>query len=154
MRSLGIWASPFPLRFHGSSVSIFNFLQTRIGFSPILNSIRPGVGEWAKEGPGMKKLCPDLVALDDAALVAFWETHKVNQLKRLGDRLLAESLPRFEARDSKFYPTDLSTRRQGLNLSLSDTALRLGVNPVVLAAWESGEVRPPASLGLIYTQGL
>jgi DNA-binding transcriptional regulator YiaG len=102
----------------------------------------------------MKKMCPDLVGLDDKSLIAFWQEHRVAQLKRLGDRLLAESLPRYEPRDSAFYPNDLAARRQGLNLSLSEAAVKLGVNPVLLAAWESGEVRPPASLGLIYQTGL
>lgn len=102
----------------------------------------------------MKKLCPDLTALSDDALREFWRTHQPQQLKRLGDRLLAESLPKLEARPPEFYVADLAARRQATNLTLAQAAIQLGVTPTILAAWESGEVRPPASLPLIYAQAL
>jgi DNA-binding XRE family transcriptional regulator len=102
----------------------------------------------------MKKLCPDLTALSDDALREFWQQHQPHQLKRLGDRLLAESLPKWEPRSPEFCAPDLAERRQALNLTLNQAALQLGVTPVTLAAWESGEVRPPASLPLIYAHAL
>lgn len=98
----------------------------------------------------MKKLCPDLNSLADAALREFWQSHRPEQLKRLGDRLLAESLPKIQPRDQSFYPADLSQRRVALNVSVEEMSKRLGVTPAILIAWETGSVRPPASLGLIY----
>lgn len=98
----------------------------------------------------MKKLCPDFTAMTDDQLREFWKQHKPHQLKRLGDRLLAESLPRLEPRPPEFYVPDLAERRLAANLTQAQAALELGVTTPVLAAWESGEVRPPASLPLIY----
>jgi DNA-binding transcriptional regulator YiaG len=100
----------------------------------------------------MKKLCPDLSAMTDDALRQFWRDHSPEQLKRLSDRLLAESLPRFAPRPESFYAADLVQQRVARNLSLQDMATRLGVNPAILTAWESGAVRPPASLALIYAR--
>ena len=100
----------------------------------------------------MKKTCPDLSGLSAEALREFWANHQPHQLKRLGDRLLAESLPKQEARSAEFYTNDLAQRRQALNLTLHQAALLLGVSSTIVAAWESGEVRPPASLPLIYAQ--
>ena len=99
----------------------------------------------------MKKPCPDLTALSDEALRQFWTNHRPHQLKRLGDRLLAESLPKLEPRGAEFYVDDLASRRQALNLTLHQAALELGVTTTVLAAWEAGEVRQPPSLPLIYS---
>lgn len=98
----------------------------------------------------MKKLCPDFTTMSDQALREFWQRNQPQQLKRLGDRLLAESLPKIEPRGPEFYGVDLAARRIALNLTLTQAALNLGVTPAILAAWESGEVRPPASLPLIY----
>lgn len=99
--------------------------------------------------PSMKKPCPDLTAMNDDALREFWKAHRPENLKKLGDRLLAESLPRFEPRSQEFYPGDLAALRQARGWSLNDLAARLTVNSCILAAWESGAVRPPASLGLL-----
>lgn len=100
----------------------------------------------------MKKICPDLVAMSDDALRDFWQHHKPEQLKRLGDRLLAESLPRVESRVPDFYAEDLATLRQAAGFTVAQASQRLEVTPVILMSWESGEVRPPASLSLIYAQ--
>lgn len=97
-----------------------------------------------------KKICPDLVAMSDSELRQFWFDHHPDQLKRLGDRLLAESLPRFEPRPEEFYPGDLSQLRLKTRYTQTQLAELLGVTPTVLAAWEEREVRPPASLALIY----
>lgn len=98
----------------------------------------------------MKKPCPDLTTYSDDSLREFWSSHQPDQLKRLGDRLLAESLPRVAARSAEFYSANLESLRQQVNMSQAQMALRLGVTPAILAAWESGQVRPPASLPLIY----
>ena len=98
----------------------------------------------------MKKLCPELVSLDDTALADFWKAHKPTDFKNLGDRLLAESLPRFAQRGPEFFLENATQQREEKHKSLDQMAQYLGINPTVLQAWESGEVRPPASLALIY----
>jgi len=98
----------------------------------------------------MKKPCPDLVHLDDEGLTDFWKRHRPDELRSLGDRLLAESLPRFPARNEAFYLENLAAEREKHHFDLEKMAGLLDVNPTVLQAWESGEVRPPASLALIY----
>lgn len=98
----------------------------------------------------MKKPCPDLVALDDASLTDFWKAHKPTDFKNLGDRLLAESLPRFAQRGPEFFLENAAQEREKKQKNLEQMAAYLGINPTVLQAWESGEVRPPASLALIY----
>ncbi len=100
----------------------------------------------------MKKICPDLVAMSDDELRDFWSRTRPEQLKRLGDRLLAESLPRVETRVCDFYVKDLAALRQSAGLTVAQAAEQLSVTPVIVMSWESGEVRPPASLSLIYAQ--
>lgn len=100
----------------------------------------------------MKKICPDLVAMSDDELRDFWSKNRPEQLKRLGDRLLAESLPRVETRVCDFYVEDLAALRQSAGLTVSQAAEQLSVTPVIVMSWESREVRPPASLSLIYAQ--
>ena len=98
----------------------------------------------------MKKQCPDLVNLNDEQLIEFWEAHRPEELRNLGDRLLAESLPLFSARPSSFYLSDLAARREAAGRTLEQMAQSLSINPSVLQAWETGEVRAPASLSRIY----
>lgn len=100
----------------------------------------------------MKKICPDLVAMSDDELRDFWSRTAPDQLKRLGDRLLAESLPRVETRVCDFYAKDLAGLRQAAGWTIAQAAEKLDVTPVIVMSWESGEVRPPASLSLIYAQ--
>jgi hypothetical protein len=100
----------------------------------------------------MKKLCPDLVAMSDDELRDFWRHNNPGALKRLGDRLLAESLPRVETRVCDFYAKDLAALRQSAGFTVGQAAELLDVTPVIVMCWESGEVRPPASLSLIYAQ--
>lgn len=102
----------------------------------------------------MKKVCPDLSAMSDDELRNFWHHHRPEQLKRLGDRLLAESLPRMETRVCEFYVQDLAALRQSAGLTVTQAAQLLHISSVVILAWESGDVRPPASLSLIYTKAL
>jgi DNA-binding XRE family transcriptional regulator len=98
----------------------------------------------------MKRPCPDLLAMEDQQLRDFWKVQRPENFKRLGDRLLAESLPRFPPREASFYLSDLGQLRTAANLSLEQLSQRLGVSSSILKAWEEGEVRPPASLSLIY----
>lgn len=100
----------------------------------------------------MKKICPDLVAMSDDELRNFWGKTRPEDLKRLGDRLLAESLPRVESRVCDFYSDNLAELRQSAGLTVGQAAEKLSVTPVIVMSWESGEVRPPASLSLIYGQ--
>lgn len=102
----------------------------------------------------MKKICPDLVAMTDNELREFWGKTRPEDLKRLGDRLLAESLPRTEWRVCDFYPDNLAGLRQSAGLTVGQAAEKLSVTPVIVMSWESGEVRPPASLSLIYAQAV
>lgn len=98
----------------------------------------------------MKKPCPDLVGLSDSELRQFWETHKPQDFKALGDRLLAECLPRFAAREESFYPADLAERRRAIPMNPQQMAELLGVNLSLVRCWEERTLRPPASLSLIY----
>ena len=100
----------------------------------------------------MKRACPDLVALSDDDLRAFWNQHKPEELKLLGDRLLAECLPRYPERPGDFYSPDLAEVREALGLTLETVARRLGVSRTMLRSWEHGEIRPPASLKLLYAK--
>mgnify|MGYP000866741492 CR=1 FL=1 len=107
----------------------------------------------AKTKPNSKKPCPDLVGMSDSDLENFWKTNQPENLKWLGDRLLAESLPRFEPRSDNFYP-DLIAIRETAHRSLEQVAELLDTNPAVLLSWEEGRSRPPASLCFIYRQHL
>jgi len=100
----------------------------------------------------VSKPCPDLLAMNDDELRDFWGRHQPADLKALGDRLLAESLPRFAPRAEEFYPDNLAERRRALPISSSKMAELLGVNLNVLRSWEAKTLRPPASLSLIYAK--
>jgi DNA-binding transcriptional regulator YiaG len=93
---------------------------------------------------------PNFVALSDSELETFWRSHQVSDVRNLGDRLLAESLPRFAPRDSHYYPEDLSQRRQAIPMTVIQVAQQLGVTEALVMGWESGMMRPPASLAIIY----
>lgn len=96
-----------------------------------------------------KQVCPDFNGLSDEQLSTFWSTTSPTGLKWLGDRLLAECLPRFEARDESFYPA-LEELRVQAGLSLDEAAAVLDTNPFIIECWEKGTLRAPASLPLIY----
>lgn len=99
----------------------------------------------------MARDCPDLLRFDEQALREFWSHQDPFDLKRLGDRLLAESLPTREPRQGlEPEPGSLESLRREAGLTLGQLAEKLGVNPELLAAWERGRIRPPESLGLIY----
>ncbi|MBX3168543.1 MAG: helix-turn-helix domain-containing protein [Candidatus Eremiobacteraeota bacterium] len=46
----------------------------------------------------------------------------------------------------------MAALRQSAGFTVAQAAERLNVTPVIVMSWESGEVRPPASLSLIYAQ--
>jgi DNA-binding transcriptional regulator YiaG len=103
-----------------------------------------------REAPGVKIEAPNLMQMSNSELEAFWLTHQPTEVRNLGDRLLAESLPRFPPREERFYPDDLTEVRQAIPLTIAQMAQALGVTESTVMAWESFMVRPPASLGLIY----
>lgn len=99
----------------------------------------------------MAKECPDLLLMSADRLREFWQENEPESLRRVGDRLLAESLPSREPRaELEVEPGWLTKTREGRGIELSAMADRLGVTPHMLASWEQGAVRPPESLGLIY----
>lgn len=107
----------------------------------------------AANGRPMARDCPDLLRFDEQGLREFWSAQDPFELKRLGDRLLAESLPTRPPRPGlEPEPGSLPPLREKAGLTLGQLAEKLGVNPELLAAWESGRIRPPESLGLIYAK--
>ncbi len=99
-----------------------------------------------------KRKAPDLYRCTDEELQAFWQDQDPSQVESLGDHLLAEALPRYNARSYGFaFPaTRLAELRQAAGLSLDQLAERLAVNPQLLAAWEGDQLKIPGSLYLIY----
>ncbi len=99
-----------------------------------------------------KRKPPDLYRCTDEELQAFWQDQDPSQVESLGDQLLAESLPRYNARSYDFaFPAQrLTELRQTAGLTLEQLAERLGVNPQLLAAWEGDQLKIPGSLYLIY----
>lgn len=103
----------------------------------------------------MAKECPDLTALSDQEIQEFWSGNTPQNLKLVGDRLMAESLPERPLRESvQFSGQQLAELREQLSLSLEEVAETLGVTVEILKAWESESLRPPESLGLIYRNWL
>ncbi|MGE0494942.1 MAG: hypothetical protein AB7S38_37390 [Vulcanimicrobiota bacterium] len=99
----------------------------------------------------MAKECPDLLLMSVERLTEFWQQNDPESLRRVGDRLLAESLPGREPRQGlAVEPGWLTQTRETRGVELAAMADRLGVTPHLLASWEQGAVRPPESLGLIY----
>lgn len=96
------------------------------------------------------KDCPDLTKLSLQEKAEFWQNTDPREMKMLGDRLLAESLPHVE---SSVAREDVSRRaalgREKLGWSVEQMAETLGVTPQVLQAWEEDRVKPPESLPLV-----
>ena len=96
------------------------------------------------------KECPDLCKFSTQEKIDFWNDHDPRSLKRLGDRLLAESLPHSpqnQAREEIGARSILA--REDLNLSLAEVSKLVGVTPEVLDSWEQNRVKPPESLPLL-----
>lgn len=96
------------------------------------------------------KDCPDLAALTADQRREFWSQADPRELRRLGDRLLAESLPHVEPTCPREVLSLSSLQsRESAGWSREQLADVLGVSAHVLEAWETDQVRPPASLPLI-----
>lgn len=96
------------------------------------------------------KDCPDLAAMTTEQRAEFWSQNDPRELRRLGDRLLAESLPREEhscAREA--LSLAVGQRRESGGWSVATVAKVLGVTESLVQAWESDKVKTPDSLPLI-----
>ena len=96
------------------------------------------------------KDCPDLAAMTAAQRTEFWSQNDPRELRRLGDRLLAESLPREQetcAREALSLAA--AQRRESGGWSVATLARVLGVNESLVQAWETDKVKTPDSLPLI-----
>lgn len=99
----------------------------------------------------MAKQCPDLTAFSDRELREFWEGNDPEELKLVGDRLMAESLPERTPRtDLQTSGIQLLELRRNLGWKRGDAAQKLGVTEEMIKAWEREKMRPPESLMLIY----
>lgn len=97
------------------------------------------------------KDCPDLAAMSSAQRSEFWSNQDPRELRRLGDRLLAESLPREEPASAPREVLSLAAeqRRESGGWSVATVAKLLGVTESLVEAWEEDQVRTPDSLPLI-----
>ncbi|MFA5507885.1 MAG: helix-turn-helix transcriptional regulator [Vulcanimicrobiota bacterium] len=99
------------------------------------------------------KDCPDLTQLSPQEKVEFWKTNDPRDLKMLGDRLLAESLPHVESSTPREEVSKRAAEsRQQLGWSLDKISETLGVNSEILIAWEEDRVKPPESLPLVLSR--
>lgn len=99
------------------------------------------------------KDCPDLTKLTAQEKAEFWSTADPRELKMLGDRLLAESLPHVESSVPREEVSRLAVeRRQRLGWSLEEISETLGVTTEILAAWEEDRVKPPECLPLVLSR--
>lgn len=96
------------------------------------------------------KDCPDLAAMSCDQRAEFWQKNDPRELRRLGDRLLAESLPGEHASGPRetLSLTSLQ-RREAEGWSRKNVATVLGVSESILEAWETDRVKTPDSLPLI-----
>jgi DNA-binding transcriptional regulator YiaG len=80
----------------------------------------------------------------------FWQANDPRELKSLGDRLLAESLPHVESNlPREQISLEVARQRQDLNLELDQLSELLGVTADLLEAWEEDRVKPPESLPFV-----
>ena len=96
------------------------------------------------------KDCPDLTKLSPEEKAEFWQNTDPRELKRLGDRLLAESLPHVESSVPREQVSQRAAQsREKLGWSLEQLSETLGVTTQVLAAWEEDRVKPPECLPMV-----
>jgi hypothetical protein len=96
------------------------------------------------------KDCPDLAAMSGAQRAEFWSQIDPRELRRLGDRLLAESLPREDPGPPREELSRLAVEhRQSAGWSRAQAAGLLGVTESLLEAWETDRVKAPESLAMI-----
>lgn len=96
------------------------------------------------------KDCPDLAAMTTVQRTEFWAQNDPRELRRLGDRLLAESLPREQescAREALSLAAAVG--RESGGWSVATVARVLGVTESLVQAWETDRVKTPDSLPLI-----
>lgn len=80
----------------------------------------------------------------------FWAQADPRELRRLGDRLLAESLPRDDESEPRELLAERSARRREAGgWSRDQVANVLGVTESMVEAWETDRVKPPDSLPLV-----
>lgn len=92
------------------------------------------------------KDCPDLTQMSTAEKAEFWETSDPRELRRLGDRLMAESLPLFQApKPREEMGQEFADARHAGGWSEEEIAEILGVTAEMVAAWESDLVKTPES---------
>jgi DNA-binding transcriptional regulator YiaG len=107
-----------------------------------------------KTGQGERTLkdCPDLAAMTGAQKADFWTQNDPRELRRLGDRLLAESLPHEEGEEAaprELLSQQAAEKRASGGWSRADVAKLLGVTESMLEAWETDRVKTPGSLPLL-----
>lgn len=96
------------------------------------------------------KDCPDLAGMSCDQRTEFWSKNDPRELRRLGDRLLAESLPREATSRPREELSQACLRgREEAGWSRGAVAKLLGVTESVLEAWENDRVKAPDSLPLI-----
>lgn len=96
------------------------------------------------------KDCPDLTKMNAQAKADFWLQNDPREMRRLGDRLLAESLPSYESDATREEICQkISEAMQSLGWDLERAAEAIGTTPEVLASWEEDRVRAPESLPYI-----
>ena len=96
------------------------------------------------------KDCPDLTKMTAQAKADFWLDKDPRKIRRLGDRLLAESLPTYEASQSRDVTSQqIGTARKELGWDFEQVSKVIGTTAEVLASWEEDRVRPPESLPYI-----
>lgn len=102
------------------------------------------------QGERSLKDCPDLTQMTAADKAEFWETADPRELRRLGDRLMAESLPLFKASQAREKMGHaFAQARQAGGWSEAEVAEILGVTAEMVAAWESDLVKTPESGALV-----
>ena len=93
------------------------------------------------------KDCPDLSKFTLQQKQEFWSSHEPSKLKRIGDRLLAESLPHIEAqRPREDVSREIAEARAELGWSPEKLSETLGVTTELFIAWEEDRVKSPESL--------
>ena len=96
------------------------------------------------------KDCPDLTKFSEAEKREFWESSDPRELKRVGDRLLAESLPIIEStRPREEISEEAFQAREELGWSLKQVSESLGITEELLEAWEDDRVKAPECLPLV-----
>lgn len=96
------------------------------------------------------KDCPDLAAMSPSQRAEFWSQTDPRELRRLGDRLLAESLPLRAGPNYRERLADAAlAAREATGWSRETTAKLLGVTESLIEAWEDDQVKTPDSLPLV-----